>query len=75
MKKSEEEAIKRARAAIMRARREGGHNATAELQAILGHSGKDPVLGEWVKKNDAAMAGIEDTDEEDDLESDLEGNG
>lgn len=75
IKKSEEEAIKRARAAIMRAKREAGHDATAGLLAILRQPDKDPVREGPGKKNDDAVVGIEDTDGEDEMESDSDGNG
>ena len=75
IKKSEEEAIKRARAAIMRAKRESGRDTTTGLLAILGQPDKDPLRQGPGKKNDDAVVGIEDTDGEDEEESDSNGDG
>lgn len=45
IKKSEEEAIRRARAAILRAKREGGEGTTDELLGILGRDDEEMVQG------------------------------
>ena len=72
IKKSEEDAIRRARAAILRAKRETAEGAMDGLQAILGsQAGPDGS-----KKQDAEAGGagseVEDLDDEE-IESDSEG--
>lgn len=64
IKKCEQEAIKRARAAILRAKREedGGDESTrALLHAVLGPFEQDPERGAG---NGVAGRGIEDSNEE-----------
>lgn len=73
IKKCEQEAIKRARAAILRAKREegmdGGKGPGGLLRTVLGP--EDPGRGDG---NDDGAIGIEDSDEEDgNMESDSDG--
>ena len=60
IKKAEEEAIRRARVAILKAKKEAGEGATDRLSAILGHSETKGVN---------ALAGFENDDDEDEDES------
>ena len=71
IKKSEEEAIRRARAAILKAKREAVGSATEGLNAILGQSDPDActrLLGEKDSEGPAITANDQDDDEE--MESD-----
>lgn len=68
IKKSEEEAIRRARAAIIRAKKEATTNATAGLDAMFGQSGNDQILDRRKRGNDPVS--IEESDLDNDLESD-----
>ena len=74
IKKAEEEAIRRARVAILRAKREASEGATDGLSAILGPPGKEPTLGLLEVKASSILAGFEN-DHDDDLESDSDGDG
>lgn len=74
IKKSEEEAIKRARAAILRAKKETTMNATTVLDAILGQPGNDTRWNAGKEKSDVKI-GIEDSDLDDDPDSDSDKNG
>ena len=65
IKKVEEEAIKRARAAILRARRESGEGSTDALSGILG---KDD--GEAFQGGETMRTGSDLSDEEDEIEID-----
>lgn len=67
IRKSEEEAIKRARATILRAKKETTENAMAGLDAIFGQPGNDAGRNSGKEKGDPA--GIEDSDLDDDLAS------
>ena len=71
IKKSEEEAIRRARAAILKAKREAVGSATEGLDAILGQSDPDAStrsLGEKDSDRPATIANDRDDDQE--MESD-----
>lgn len=70
IKKSEEEAIRRARAAIIRAKKEAVTNAMAGLDAMLGQSGNDQELDRSKRGDDPV--GIEDSDLDNDSESNLD---
>ena len=68
IKKAEEEAIRRARATILKAQREPANGIGDGLEAILG--APDDGKGKDLKEDDT-MEGIEDNDEEDeDYDSD-----
>lgn len=71
IRKSEEEAIRRARDAIMRAKRKDGEDegGMMGLQAILGGDGEDEGFGVGRK---GTGAGIEDDDDDEDEDEDVE---
>lgn len=62
IKKAEEEAIRRARAAILRAKREGGEGGTDGL--LLGLLGKDDAEALRGGENVTAESDVSDEDEE-----------
>ena len=64
IKKSEEEAIRRARAAILKAKDEATGSATEGLNAILGQPDAAPGIGDS-KRRGQGVAGIEDDDDDD----------
>lgn len=64
IKKAEEEAIKRARAAILKAKGGTDASVTMGLDAILGQPGAAPTIRNH-KGRGKSMAGIEDADDED----------
>ena len=72
IKKSEEEAIKRARAAILRAKRETAKDALDSLQAILGSQAASAEAKKQKVGPEDVACGIEDFDDENDVESDPE---
>ena len=74
IKKAEEEAIKRARAAILRAKRENGDESTDTVIGMLDQHDDDNMglIGRGKKK---CNAGSELSDEEDELEMDSEDDG
>ena len=67
IKKSEEEAIRRAKTAILKARKEAAGSATEGLNAILGQSGPDLNLGMLDQKGSKPIATLGD-ENDDDLE-------
>lgn len=67
IKKAEEEAIRRARAAILRARREGGEGSTDGLLGLLGKDDAEALRG---GNNMTAGSDVSDEDEEMGLDSD-----
>lgn len=69
IKKSEEEAIKRARAAIIKAKKETTTNAMAGLDAILSQPSNHTGLDAGKQRSNLNNS-IEDSDLEDDPESD-----
>ena len=69
IKKAEEEAIKRAKIFIQRVKRETKDGATATLDAIFGQPDDDSGLGAQASKKGKADGGVEDFDEEDDMDS------
>ena len=73
IKKAEEEAIKRARAAILRANRETGEGTTDELMGLLGQP--DEVSGGSGNGKKKAIAGSDVSDEEDRMEMESEDEG
>lgn len=70
IKKAEQEAIKRARAAILRARRESGEGSTDALLGILGKDDEEAVQG-----GENMTAGSDVSDEEDEMGMDSDGDG
>ena len=70
IKKVEEEAIRRARIAVLKAKRAAGEGATDALSAILGQPDQEPQLG----KEASLLAGFEN-DDDDDLEMDSDSGG
>lgn len=70
IKKAEEEAIKRARAAILRAKREGGEGSTDGLLGLLGKDDAEALRG---GNNMTAGSDVSDEDEEMGLDSDEDG--
>ena len=74
IKKAEEEAIRRARAAILRAKRENGDGSTDDVIGMLNQLDDDAldVSGKGKKKG---TAGSDLSDEEDELEMDSEDDG
>ena len=72
IKKAEEEAIRRARLTILRAKREACEGATDGLTAILGQPEPEPQL----VKGTNVLAGFEnDDDDDDDLEMNSDDDG
>ncbi|KAF6236009.1 hypothetical protein HO173_005637 [Letharia columbiana] len=69
IKKAEEEAIRRARAAILRAKRESGESSTDGLLGILGKDDEGVLQGE---KNMTAGSDVSDEDDEMGMGSDGE---
>lgn len=65
IKKAEEEAIRRAQAAILKAKSGTDGSVTIGLDAILGQPNAAPTIGHH-KGRGEAMTGIEDEDDEDD---------
>jgi ribonuclease P/MRP protein subunit POP5 len=65
IKKAEEEAIRRAQAAILKAKSGTDGSVTMGLDAILGQPNAAPTIGHH-KGRGEAMTGIEDEDDEDD---------
>ncbi len=74
IKKVEEEAIRRARAAILRAKRENGDGSTDDVIGMLNQP-DDDVLGFSGKAKTKGTAGSDLSDEEDELETDSEDDG
>lgn len=70
IKKAEEEAIRRARAAILRAKREGGEGSTDGLLGLLGKDDAEALRG---GNNMTAGSDVSDEDEEMGLDSDEDG--
>lgn len=70
IKKAEEEAIRRARAAILRAKREGGEGSTDGLLGILGKDDAEALRG---GNNMTAGSDVSDEDEEMASDSDEDG--
>ena len=68
IRKAEEEVIRRARAAILKARRKSHDGDAAGLDAILGSSDKE-MLSRRPRKDDDLVMGIEDDEEDDDDEA------
>ena len=73
IKKAEEEAIRRARAAILKAQRVSSEGATDGLQAILGNLEGESGADVREPKGRDTRAGIEDHEEDEGLESDSNG--
>ncbi len=73
IKKAEEEAIKRARVAILRVKRDAGEGATDSLGAILGQPDQEPLSAKGKGVN--VLAGFKKDDDEEDQESDSDGDG
>ncbi len=71
IKKVEEEAIRRARAAILRAKRESGEGSTDGLLGILGKDDDDALQGGG---NMTAGSGVSD-DDDDEIEMESGGDG
>ncbi len=69
IKKAEEEAIRRARVFILRAKREASEGAMNGLSTILGKPDKEPTLELLEGKGSSILAGFENDYDEDDLES------
>ena len=74
IKKAEEEAIRRARAAILRAKRENGDGSTDDVLGMLSQLDDDDALGLSGKGKTKGTAGS-DLSEEDELEMDSEDDG
>ena len=73
IKKSEEEVIRRAKTAILKARKEAVESATEGLNAILGQSGPNVSLGMLGQKGSKPIATLEDEDDDDqDIMSDAD---
>ena len=69
IRKAEEEAIRRARATILKAQRDAAEGAESGLEAMFGQAeGQMENTKEWRDQGDA-MIGIEDDDDEDEVES------
>lgn len=68
IKKAEEEAIRRAQAAILKAKGGTDGSVTMGLDAILGQPDAAPTIGHH-KGRGEAMTGIEDKDDEDNEET------
>lgn len=64
IKKAEEEAIKRARAAILRAKRENREGSIEGLMAILDGGDENDFLGSAVKGGEQTRAGLDVSEEE-----------
>lgn len=75
IKKAEEEAIKRARVAILRAKNEAGEGATDGLDVILGQPDREAPLGHSKGEGRSVLAGFETDGDEDDPGSDSDGEG
>ena len=74
IKKAEEEAIRRARAAILRAKRENGDGSTDDVIGMLNQL-DDDALDFSGKGKEKRAAGFDLSDEEDELEMDSEDDG
>lgn len=74
IKKAEEEAIRRARAAILRAKRENGDGSTDNVIGMLDQF-DDDNLGLIGRGNKKGIAGSDLSEEEDELEMDSEDDG
>ena len=74
IKKAEEEAIRRARAAILRAKRENGDGSTDDVLGMLSQLDDDDALGLSGKGKTKGTAGS-DLSEEDELEMDSDDGG
>ena len=72
IKKAEEEAIRRARAAILRAKREDGDGSTTDVIGLFDQLGDDDALGTTGKGKQKGTAGMDVSDDEDELELDSE---
>lgn len=70
IKKAEEEAIRRARAAILRAKRESGEGSTDSLLGILGKDDEQGLQGE---ANLTAGSDVSDEEDEMGIDSDRDG--
>lgn len=70
IKKAEEEAIRRARAAILRAKREGGEGSTDGLLGILGKDDEEALQG-----GGDLTAGSNASDEDDGMGMESDGDG
>ena len=70
IKKAEEAAIRRARAAILRAKRESGERSTDELLGMLGKDGEEGMPG-----GENMTAGSDVSDEDDEMEMESDGDG
>ena len=75
IKKAEEEAIRRARAAILRAKRENGDGSTDDAIGMFNQLDDDDALGLGGKGKRKGTAGSDLSDEEDELETDSEDDG
>lgn len=64
IRKAEEEAIRRAKAAILKAREEGHDSDSSALNAVLGSAQRE-VEPKQLGKVDGLIMGIEDDDEDD----------
>ena len=73
IKKAEEEAIRRARAAILRAKRESGEGSTDGLLGILGR--RDEAEALQGGKNMTAGSDVSDDEEEEEMGMDSEEGG
>ena len=74
IKKAEEEAIRRARAAILRAKRENGDGSTDDVMGMLNQL-DDDALGLSGKGKNKGTAGSDLSDEDDELEMDSKDDG
>lgn len=72
IKKAEEEAIRRARAAILRAKREDGAGGSDDVMGMFSQLDDDDALGLGGKGKNKGTTGSELSDEEDELELDSE---
>ena len=72
IKKAEEEAIRRARAAILRAKREGGEGGSDDVFGMFSQFDDDDALGISGKGKKKGTAGSDLSDDEDELEWDSE---
>lgn len=70
IKKAEEEAIRRARAAILRAKRESGEGSTDGLLGILGRDDEEAL-----PRGENVTAGSDVSGEEDEMGMDSDGDG
>lgn len=77
IKKAEEEAIRRARAAILRAKRENGEGSTDDVIGMLNQldDDDDDALGLGGKGKEKGTTRSDLSDEEDELETDSEDDG